>query len=93
MDWDKEEQVRLAKEVATKCHSIFNDKESREFVSLVKKMREAQTDKDILEMRLRFKIDQDEKISDEDNAEFATAMCNVVFYEDVVDEYLEKMEK
>ena len=26
MDWDKEEQVRLAKEVATKCHKIFNDK-------------------------------------------------------------------
>jgi hypothetical protein len=24
MDWDKEEQVKLAKEVATKCHSIFN---------------------------------------------------------------------
>ena len=42
MDWDKEEQVRLAKEVAIKCHSIFNDKESREFVSLVKKMRQAQ---------------------------------------------------
>ena len=46
MEWDKEEQVRLAKEVATKCHSIFNDKESREFVSLVKKMREAQIEKD-----------------------------------------------
>ncbi len=42
MDWDKEEQVRLAKEVATKCHSIFNDKESREFISLVKRMRKAQ---------------------------------------------------
>lgn len=26
MDWDKEEQVRLAKEVATKCHEIFNKK-------------------------------------------------------------------
>jgi hypothetical protein len=42
MDWDKEEQVRLAKEVATKCHSIFNDKESRDFIALVKRMREAQ---------------------------------------------------
>lgn len=46
MDWDKEEQVRLAKEVATKCHSIFNDKESREFVSLVRRMREAQKELD-----------------------------------------------
>lgn len=53
-----------------------------EFISLVKRMRDAQTDKDILEMRLRYKINQDEKISDEDNAEFATAMCNVVFYEE-----------
>ena len=66
--------------------------EYQEFVSLVKRMREAQRDKDILEMRLRFKIDQDEKISDEDNAEFAVAMCNVVFCEDKVDEYLKKME-
>ena len=65
--------------------------EYQEFVSLVKRMREAQMDKDILEMRLRFKIDQDEKISEEDNAEFATAMCNVVFYEDKVDEYLKKI--
>ena len=62
-----------------------------EFVELVKRMREAQRDKNILEMRLRFKIDQDKKISDEDNVEFATAMCNMVFYEDKVDEYLKKM--
>lgn len=26
MDWDKEEQVGLAREVAIKCHKIFNDK-------------------------------------------------------------------
>ena len=25
MDWDKEEQVRLAKEVACECHKIFNE--------------------------------------------------------------------
>ena len=48
MDWDKEEQVKLAKEVATKCHDIFNDKESQEFVSLVKRMREAQNRVDML---------------------------------------------
>lgn len=44
MDLDKEEQVRLAKEVACechKCHEIFN-KESIEFAELVKRMREAQ---------------------------------------------------
>jgi hypothetical protein len=26
MDWDKEEQVRLAKEVACECHKILNEK-------------------------------------------------------------------
>lgn len=26
MDWDKEEQVKLAKEVACKCHKYFNEK-------------------------------------------------------------------
>lgn len=26
MDWDKEEQVRLAKEVACECHKYFNEK-------------------------------------------------------------------
>ena len=26
MDWDKEEQVRLAREVATQCHKYFNEK-------------------------------------------------------------------
>lgn len=67
--------------------------EFRKFASLVKRMREAQMNKDILEMRLRFKIDQDEKISEEDNVEFAAAMCNVVFYEDKVDEYLKKIEE
>ena len=36
MDWDKEEQVRLAKEVACECH------ENQVLASLVRKMREAQ---------------------------------------------------
>ena len=26
MDWDKEEQVKLAKEVARECHKYFNEK-------------------------------------------------------------------
>ena len=26
MDWDKEEQIKLAKEVAVECHSIIHDK-------------------------------------------------------------------
>lgn len=35
-DWDKEEVFKLAKEVAVACH------ENIEFVSIVKRMREAQ---------------------------------------------------
>lgn len=37
-DWDKEEVFKLAKEVAVACH------ENIEFVSLVRRMREAQKD-------------------------------------------------
>ena len=70
----------------------MKEKDYKEFVALVKRMREAQTEKEIVEMRLKYKINQHEKISDGDNVEFATAMCNVVFYEDKVDEYLKKME-
>lgn len=39
-DWDKEEVVKLAKEVAVACH------ENIEFISLVRRMREAQIEKD-----------------------------------------------
>ena len=35
-DWDKEEVIKLAKEVAVACH------EKIEFISLVKRMRKAQ---------------------------------------------------
>ena len=76
MDWDKEEQVRLAKEVACECHSIFNDKESREFVSLVKRMREAQ------------KQWKGGDPFDGTEMELAKRMCDA---EREVDEYLKKM--
>ena len=26
MDWDKEEQIKLAKEVACECHKYFNER-------------------------------------------------------------------
>ena len=35
-DWDKEEVIKLAKEVAVACH------ENTDFIALVKRMREAQ---------------------------------------------------
>ena len=40
MNWDEEEVIKLAKEVAVAC------KENIDFTSLVKRMREAQIEKD-----------------------------------------------
>ena len=77
MDWDKEEQVRLAKEVATMCHSIFNDKESREFVELVKRMRDAQKN----------------YYKDKKQVGYKVAYYNMINKETLVDEYLKKMEE
>ena len=79
MDWDKEEQVRLAREVACECHKIFNDKESREFVELVKRMREAQ--------------EREFMLSWEEDEEFISMVCiDARKAERAVDEYLKKME-
>jgi hypothetical protein len=41
-DWDKEEVIKLAKEVAVACH------ESIEFISLVQRMRDAQWAADMI---------------------------------------------
>ena len=84
MDWDKEEQVRLAKEVACECHKIFNDKESQEFVSLVKRMREAQNEERKWEI-VNFKTEEDKVACSE-------AIKRMYQLESEVDEYLKKME-
>jgi hypothetical protein len=86
MDWDKEEQVRLAKEVATKCHSIFNDKESREFVSLVKMMRDAQEELDVFEYT-------HEAFDYKEAMKRKELISKVIKLESEVDEYLKKMEE
>ena len=80
MDWDKEEQVKLAKEVATKCHEIFNDKESQEFVSLVKRMRKAQD---------AFNI----SVSADNIEDIDFWHIRMLDLEREVDEYLKKMEE
>ena len=73
MDWDKEEQVRLAKEVACECHK------NQEFVSLVKRMREAQ--------------EREAMLSGEEDDEFLAMVCvEARRAERKVDEYLKKME-
>ena len=65
-------------------------KEFEEFKELVKKMREAQMECAVVDMMVRIKKKED--ISEELMAQFAAVTCNVVFYEDKVDEYLKKME-
>ena len=73
MNWDEEEVVKLAKEVAVAC------KENIDFVSLVKRMREAQNRVDML-------------ASGED-IEFVDMLCiEQREAEREVDEYLKKME-
>ena len=60
------------------------------FISLVKRMREAQMECAVVEMMVRTKKKED--ISEELMTQLAAVTCNVVFYEDKVDEYLKKME-
>lgn len=69
-DWDKEEVIKLAKEVAVACH------EKIEFVSLVRRMREAQ--------RNYYK--------DRPKVGYKVAYQNMINKEQLVDEYLKKME-
>jgi hypothetical protein len=62
------------------------------FFELVCKMRKAQMDKEIVEMRVRYKHEEGLEITKEDNELYASATTKAVFLEDKVDEYLKKME-
>lgn len=70
---------------------MLTEQDYKEFVDLVIKMREAQMECAVVDMMVRTKKKED--ISDELMAEFAAVTCDVVFYEDKVDEYLKKMEE
>ena len=70
----------------------MEEQDYKEFVSLVKKMREAQMDKAIVETRVRFKHEERLEITEEDNKLYASAIDKAVVLEDAVDEYLEKFE-
>lgn len=74
-DWDKEEVIKLAKEVAVACH------ENIEFVSLVKRMREAQR---------KIKGYSPTRI-DKDRCQWENDLDNKAYLESEVDEWLEKM--
>ncbi len=83
-DWDKEEVIKLAKEVAVACHENINDKESREFVDLVKRMREAQ--KDVIYKSMFSALDSARPTA------YEVAKTKQIVLEQEVDEYLKKME-
>lgn len=64
----------------------------KEFVSLVKKMREAQQELDIYKTMIGPKRKAGEEIDGELYISLATAFINAVFYEDKVDEMLKEWE-
>lgn len=70
-DWDKEEVIKLAKEVAVACH------ENIEFISLVKRMRDAQKN----------------YYKDKKQVGYKVAYYNMINKEALVDECLKKMEE
>ena len=74
MNWDEEDVIKLAKEVAVACH------EKIEFVSLVRRMREAQ------EIANRAMAEAD------DYSEALIYVNKANELEKEVDEYLKKME-
>jgi hypothetical protein len=67
-------------------------KDYKEFVSLVKRMREAQTEFTILDGRVAFKINKNIKIDAEEYAEHSALMYQMISLESEVDEYLKKKE-
>ena len=48
MDWDKEEQTKLAWEVATECHSIIHEGNNPSLLTLIKDMRYVQLQCELL---------------------------------------------
>ena len=66
--------------------------DNKEFVSLVKKMREAQADQEIISARLMYIRECKGTLTDKDFLDVASITDRVVDLEDKVDEYLKKME-
>ena len=85
MNWDEEEVIKLAKEVAVACH------ENIEFISLVKKMREAQAEQEIISARLLYVREHKGVLTDKDFLDVASITDKVVNLESEVDEYLKKI--
>lgn len=72
--------------------TIIGDNEL-DFVSLVKRMREAQTDLDILVKRVTYKRRQGIEILDEDYEDLHLVTNKVIALESEIDEYLKKIKE
>jgi hypothetical protein len=66
--------------------------EHQEFVSLVKRMREAQDEFTVSNSRIAYKSNSNVKIETEEYAEHSALMYQKITLESEVDEYLKKME-
>ena len=71
---------------------MLTEKEYKEFVSLVRKMREAQADQEIISARLMYIREHKGVLTDKDFSDVASITNKVVDLEFEVDEYLKKME-
>lgn len=70
---------------------MLAEKDYTEFISLVKKMREAQSDYEIIDMSYEYA--KDHRCADRELVlQRAEAMTKAIKLEDEVDEYLKKME-
>lgn len=64
-----------------------------EFVSLVRKMREAQAEQEVISARLMYIREHKGVLTDKDFLDVASITDKVVDLEEKVDEYLKKMEE
>lgn len=64
----------------------------KEFVSLVKRMREAQQDFTILDGRLTYKVNSGVKVGEKEYQEHSDAMYKMITLEGEVDDIIKEME-
>lgn len=71
---------------------MLTEKDFNEFVSLVKRMREAQAEQEIIFARLMYVREHKGVLTDKDRLDVVSITDKVVNLESEVDEYLKKME-
>ena len=71
---------------------MLTEKDYQEFVSLVRRMREAQADQEIISARLMYIREHKGVLTDKDFSDVASITNKVVDLESEVDEYLKKMD-